>query len=748
MNSPPLAQPKADVAEISRALDLLTVPGGVVEIRGLKIPGRGKPYGAAGYFLDLDKAAEVAAALDNRKAGGVYLVLNEIEPALLARSPDLASDHLDPLTGDGDIIRRRWLPLDFDPKRPAGISADEAEHCAAEDTARNCAAWLSSMGWAAGILADSGNGAHLLYRIDLPNNETSAALVRDCIAAVADRFTGGGVDVDLKVFNAARIWKLYGTTARKGHDMPDRSHRVARLVNVPSTIAVVTQEQLAALAAMVTKPAPMPSTNSNGHGEPFTSRLDVPRWLTDRGQGFNVKDRPDRFGRTIYILDTCPFDLGHGGHGETAIYQAPDGKLGAECKHSSCTGNGWQQFKEAIGKPGPDHWNPPLRSHQGNGQAPADETTDQAAGDDKKDRFPLVTCEALDQADYTPCPIITDCLYAGHPAVDGGMFKTMKSLVAIDAAVSIASGRPFLNSFTIPEPMGVVYFSGEGGPSMIQEYGRRIADSKGLRLADVPNLNFCFSVPRLEDLRDLDAVKKIHDTTAAGVIFFDNLMLAMSGDDAGNVFKMGQIIGGMIRICNERGVTPVFIHHFKRTRATDDKYAPGELLDLTQAGPAEIAGQWWLLTRREAFDPDQPGEHRLWCNIGGRLGHGCLHALDIHEGRLSDPGGRRWEVEVLRPNEVRREANSREAEVKAQRASERAAATLDSDRAALVKIVAKLKAPETKTGIRGRAGFGNDRFNRAFFSLVEDTTIRPVELTKGKGKHEYEGWRLRNEGET
>ena len=78
---------QADVAEIRRALDLLAVPGGVVEIRALKIPGRGKPHSAAGYFTDLDKAAEAAAALDGRKAGGVYLVLNEINPALFAQAP-------------------------------------------------------------------------------------------------------------------------------------------------------------------------------------------------------------------------------------------------------------------------------------------------------------------------------------------------------------------------------------------------------------------------------------------------------------------------------------------------------------------------------------------------------------------------------------------------------------------------------------------------------------------------------------
>ena len=220
------------IAEVRRALDLLTVPGGVIEIRALKIPGRGKPYNAAGYFLDRDKAAQAAMKLELRKPAGIYVVLNEINPALYARSADKVTDYLEPTTGDGDIIRRRWLNLDFDAIRPTGISASEDEHCAAIDVARNCAAWLSSIGWPAGILADSGNGAHLLYRIDLPNDQASTALVKNTLAAIAAKWTNTTVKVD-NLFNAARIWKLYGTTSRKGDDTRDRPHRVARIIEVP-----------------------------------------------------------------------------------------------------------------------------------------------------------------------------------------------------------------------------------------------------------------------------------------------------------------------------------------------------------------------------------------------------------------------------------------------------------------------------------------------------------------------------------
>jgi hypothetical protein len=363
---------------------------------------------------------------------------------------------------------------------------------------------------------------------------------------------------------------------------------------------------------------------------------------------------------------------------------------------------------------------------------------------ESKERFSLVTSAALDGGDYTPRPIITDCMYAGHPMIDGGMFKTLKTLLAVDATISISSGHPFLNCYSIPEPMVVVYFTGEGGPSMAQDYGRRVAAAKGLGLADVRNLHWCFSVPKLESLNDLDAVQRIHDDTSAEVMVFDNLMLCMGGDEAGNVFKMGQVLSNAIRICNERNITPVFVHHFKRTRATQDPYAPGELLDLTQAGAAEVAGQWWLLTRREAFNPDEPGEHRLWLNIGGRLGHGCLHALDVHEGRLNDPGGRRWEVDVLAAEDVRTATKERQDEAKRERAEEKAAALLDSDRREVVKILAKTKEPQTKSDLRGMASATYPRFNRAFLSLVEDGTLQSVDVPKGNNRM-FAGWKLRDE---
>jgi hypothetical protein len=198
---------------------------------------------------------------------------------------------------------------------------------------------------------------------------------------------------------------------------------------------------------------------------------------------------------------------------------------------------------------------------------------------------------------------------------------------------------------------------------------------------------------------------------------------------------MGGVLGNVIRLCNERNITPVFVHHFKRTRANADPHAPGELIDLTQAGAAEIAGQWWLLTRRENYNPDRPGEHRLWLSVGGRVGNSSLHALDIYEGSRDDPGGRRWEVEVRKPDEIRGEKTDRRDQDKASKKAEE----LEADRNEIVRVVVKAGNPETKTALRERVGCSHRRFDCAFASLLDDGTLHAIPIKKGN-RQDYTGY--------
>jgi hypothetical protein len=212
---------------------LLLAPGQVVELRALQVNRGGRPHTEAGFFdiEHLRDMAKVALGV-TRFARGVYFTLNPLQPDLLARRQnriDYANEG--ELAKDRDVLTRRWLLIDADPVRDSLISATEVEKAAARETIQAVREFLRGRSWPEPVLADSGNGFHLLYRIDLPADD--GGLVEHILKALAARFDSDRVKIDQKVFNAARICNLPGTMARKGDHTPTRPHRRAALLEVP-----------------------------------------------------------------------------------------------------------------------------------------------------------------------------------------------------------------------------------------------------------------------------------------------------------------------------------------------------------------------------------------------------------------------------------------------------------------------------------------------------------------------------------
>lgn len=257
-----MSTPLPDRDAILRAVALLIEPGQVVELRALGVAVSGHSYRQtrSGYFNDPEALAK-AAAYNSKSAEGVYVTLNPVNSDLLARAVNKMRGvgKGDPLTSDADVLRRAWLPVDVDPVRPAGISSTDTEKSAALEVAAAIQAFLAERDWPEAILADSGNGFHLLYRVNLPNDEESGRLIRDAVRALAKKFDTDSAKVDPKVFNAARLWKLYGTLARKGDSTPDRPHRRAEILRVPDQLFEVSSALLDLLVAEC-KAAPVPGS--------------------------------------------------------------------------------------------------------------------------------------------------------------------------------------------------------------------------------------------------------------------------------------------------------------------------------------------------------------------------------------------------------------------------------------------------------------------------------------------------------
>jgi len=320
-------------------VNVLAASGSVVEVRAL---ADGVTH--SGYFDDHEALARAVEALDaDPSVAGIYVTLNTVNPALLARRANRIKMRLsrkDATTADADIVRRRWFPVDIDPVRPSGVSSTDAEHDAALAAAERIAAYLAEQGFPSPVRADSGNGAHLLYRVDLENDEEATALVKGALATLDALFSNEAVTVDTANYNAARIWKLYGTLSRKGDNTPERPHRRAKVLAVPDDIRRVPREYLQHLAALLPREEPSRSkkTNANGPG------IDLASWLLDHG--IAVRSTRPYQGGTLYALDECPFSSAHK-DGAFAI-QFANGAIFAGCHHASCGGGAqrWPELRE------------------------------------------------------------------------------------------------------------------------------------------------------------------------------------------------------------------------------------------------------------------------------------------------------------------------------------------------------------------------------------------------------------------
>jgi hypothetical protein len=225
-----ILDPVSPREEILRTCGLLMAPGDVHELRLLNA---GRAGTVSGYFNNREALTNAALSYDGR-VPGVYITLNPVIPALLARAANRLQPSAKVTTSDDDILQRRWLLIDFDPARPAGISSTNQEHGRAISVA--CAAWddLRGAGFPDPVVADSGNGAHLLHRLDLPNGPRATELVKGLLAGVAAHCGTDDINVDQTVFNAGRIVKLYGTLVCKGDNLTDRPHRRSRLLEIPT----------------------------------------------------------------------------------------------------------------------------------------------------------------------------------------------------------------------------------------------------------------------------------------------------------------------------------------------------------------------------------------------------------------------------------------------------------------------------------------------------------------------------------
>lgn len=231
------------IETVAGYLKWLIDPDQIVELRALKVQdGKDKQEGGSTWAAvyrgtELHLMAKDALGL-SKNCQGVYYTLNPLKPEQFQnRTPRLHKATANELAHDKHVIERRWMLVDVDPIRAEGHKKDSAtdqEKAHAFSVVMKIREYLTDRGWGIPIMADSGNGYHLLYRLAkpipvvLPLSESD--LIRQTLKQLWQMFSNEHAEVDTGVFNPSRIVKLPGTFACKGESTAERPHRRSRLI--------------------------------------------------------------------------------------------------------------------------------------------------------------------------------------------------------------------------------------------------------------------------------------------------------------------------------------------------------------------------------------------------------------------------------------------------------------------------------------------------------------------------------------
>lgn len=334
-----------DKQEMNRALHAFFAPGDVFEVRILDASTHEyrKPHIESGYF-EYEKIELVAPALAHIQSyRGIYVTANPVDPDLLSR----AVNRIKPVgrtatTSDTDIVKRRWLLVDCDAIRKSDIASSEDEHNAALQMATEIKEGLVSISWAEPIMVDSGNGAQLMFRVDLAADD--GGLIQRVVQEL-NKVSTKQVDIDLTVYNASRIWRLPGTMNCKGDHTERRPHRMAKILSMPETLEVVTEKQLIDLVPSVAVPV---EPAEQVYFESNSFNLDT--WVAEHCPELIGKEAKWSEGRK-WVFDVCPFDPAHADRAAVLIQMA-SGAMSFKCHHNGCIGNDWKALRLLLD---PDH---------------------------------------------------------------------------------------------------------------------------------------------------------------------------------------------------------------------------------------------------------------------------------------------------------------------------------------------------------------------------------------------------------
>jgi hypothetical protein len=257
------------------------------------------------------------------------------------------TNHIHPSTKalrDADIEKYSRLLIDLDPVRSNSPSSED-ELDKAREAARKIHALMQGYDFPEPAWACSGNGIHLIYRVEIPEASKFHPQWKQTLKGLKNIMQLKDVELDTSVANPAQICRAYGTINLKGGEAAQRPFRRSE-VWIPSRYRCVPRSALTALSEVCIQSITVHSTGhsispnrvtrdaSKPHGKGDYKTLDAVGWFKWLGlYAFSCNENKHAV--------ICPWSAEHTGGGKqdaatsTVLFTDSDYPV-FHCKHNSC----------------------------------------------------------------------------------------------------------------------------------------------------------------------------------------------------------------------------------------------------------------------------------------------------------------------------------------------------------------------------------------------------------------------------
>ncbi len=555
--------------QVRLAIDLIK-NNGLVEVR---VIGSGKFDIFSGYFKNIDNLINEIKRFDKEN---IYFVLNEIDNACYSREQQEKIQKSKNTTSDSDIIGRTWILVDIDAERPSGVGATEEEKDKSRLVGHKVYKFLRDVGFTTPISADSGNGYHLLYPIKLANTPENTQLIKDFLHVLDMFFSNKDAKIDMSVYNASRITKLYGSQARKGRDSKDRPHRGSLITKAPDEIKSTDKSLIKKVADMKPK-----QELRSRHNNYTSGNFDLEGFISKHG--IQVQERADFSGGKKIVLDHCLFDHSHKGK-DAAFFQMDNGAISYKCFHNSCSSYKWQDVRKMYE---PDAYNYQDRGYSNFGVKPIIKKQSkeeiQSDIDEKGEKFLEFTrIKDIDRSNLV-------YIKTGIPELDKNIIGLMKGELTVMSGTSGSGKSTFINQLALNAIEGgfkVGLYSGEMQPHRVRQWlllqalGRQFTQPteyeyvytsppKYVKLVDkwIKDKLYVYNNNHGSDVQKMIVcIEKQIDESGLDLLILDNLMVLETENLSQNEYTaQGQTIMALSALAKRKDVHIVIVAHPKKS---------------------------------------------------------------------------------------------------------------------------------------------------------------------------------------